>query len=335
MRIVPGIFCFLSFICRLLPAPINVCATVPELGSLVREVGGQEVVLNVFVSPRDNPHQLEARPGFIKAANQAQLVALIGMELEVAYLPAILANARNASIMPGKPGYFDASQFVKPRDVPVGVVDRSMGDIHPSGNPHYLMDPINGLVVAGALRDRLSELSPEQAPVFEVNFKAFEKKILTSLVGDELAQKYDVYKLARLMELGKLHDFLEERKELDSLLGWFGDLRTLRGQRLIEDHKLYAYFAARFGFQILNQLEPRPGIQPGFKHLTQIISQSKQIGIKHIMVSSFFPVKLVNFLKQNSNFKIIQMEHQLGSRGISDSYHSWIDYNVMALKKGL
>jgi len=315
--------------------PISVCATVPELGSLVQEVGGEWVDLTVFVSPKDNPHMLEARPSFIKAANRTRLMVFIGLELETAYLPAILQSARNARILPGKDGYLDASDFIKVKGIPSGEVDRSMGDVHPLGDPHYLLDPINGLKVAAAIRDRLGLLEPQAVSDLNRNYREFEKKVHIALVGEELAQRYDVTKLARLMELGKLDDFLKDQNQISRLKGWFGDLLKYQGAKVMEDHKVYGYLASRFGFEIVDQLEPTPGVQPGFKHLGRIVLNSRKMKVRHVLVSPYFPQRLIQFLARNSDLQVIEMAHQMGSRPNSASYLDWLSYNVSSLKKGL
>ncbi len=316
-------------------SPIHVCATVPELGALVREVGGETVQVTVFATGKDNPHNLDATPGFIKAANRAKMLVLVGLDLEIAWLPAILQNARNSRILPGKSGYLDASRYIQPLEVPTSEVDRSMGDVHPYGNPHYLLDPINAHKVAKAIRDRLKELKPGSSRVFEKNFLDFERRLFSFLVGNPLTKRYDVTKLARLMQLGKLDEFLIEQKELKFLGGWFSSLLPFQGTQLMEDHKSYGYLASRFGLEIWDQLESRPGIQPGFKHLKKLIRQSAKKQVRHVLTSPFFPRKLIRFLTSNSEIQPIKMAHQMGALPGTDSYIEWIQFNVDALTKGL
>ena len=147
--------------------PVQVCATVPELGNLAQEIGGDQVKVTVFAKSQEDPHFIEAKPSFIKALSQADLFLQIGMELEIGYAPVLLQNARNSRVLIGAPGYVDASKVITPMEVPTGIVDRSMGDVHPQGNPHYLLDPLNGLLVARLIRDRLIEVRPEKKPFFE------------------------------------------------------------------------------------------------------------------------------------------------------------------------
>jgi zinc/manganese transport system substrate-binding protein len=126
-------------------APLKVCATVPELGGLVRAVGGDQVAVTVFAKGTEDPHYLDAKPSFIKALSQADLFVQIGMDLEAGWAPLLLRSSRNARVQPAGRGFLDASVIIAPLEVPAGPIDRSMGDIHPQGNPHYLADPLAGL----------------------------------------------------------------------------------------------------------------------------------------------------------------------------------------------
>ena len=167
--------------------PIEVSATVPELGSLVHEVGGDQVTVTVFAKGTEDAHFVEAKPSFIKELSQDELYVQAGMDLEVGWAPALLQNARNARILPGTRGYLDASTVITPLEVPAGPVDRSMGDVHPVGNPHYLLDPVNGLRVARLISDKLIELRPEQRGYFEERYAGFRQRLASAMVGEALA----------------------------------------------------------------------------------------------------------------------------------------------------
>jgi zinc/manganese transport system substrate-binding protein len=192
--------------------PLQICATVPDLGNLAQEIGGDQVKITVFAKSQEDPHFIEAKPSYIKALSQADLFLQIGMELEIGYAPVLLQNARNSRVLVGAPGYVDCSKAITPLEVPTGVVDRSMGDVHPLGNPHYMLDPLNGLQVGRLIRDRLTDLRPEKKPLFEERYSALYHKIGDALVGQKLAQKYEFQKLALLYEEGKLESFLREQK---------------------------------------------------------------------------------------------------------------------------
>src|SRR5215216_2703511 len=156
---------------------LKVCATVPDLGSLITEVGGDEVSITVFGKGQEDPHFIEAKPSFIKATSQADMFVELGLEMEVGYVPVILNNARNAKVLANAKGFVDASRAIEPLEVPSGPIDRSMGDVHSAGNPHYLVDPLNGLKVAALLRNKLTELRPEKKEYFEGRYADFRKRL--------------------------------------------------------------------------------------------------------------------------------------------------------------
>ena len=161
----------------------------PELSSLAKEVGGDYVQLFTFAKATEDPHFVEAKPSFIKTLSTCNLYVQIGLELEVGWAPVLLQNARNAKILLGAPGYVDASSVVTPMEVPTTPVNRSMGDVHPLGNPHYLLDPLNGLKVAALLRDKFSELQPENAQYFADRYMNLRQRVGSALVGESLAKK--------------------------------------------------------------------------------------------------------------------------------------------------
>jgi zinc/manganese transport system substrate-binding protein len=311
--------------------PLQVCATVPDLGSLAQEVGGDQVKVTVFAKSQEDPHFVEAKPSFIKALSQADLYIQIGMELEIGYAPVLLQNARNSRVLPGAQGYLDASKAIVPLEVPTGSIDRSMGDVHPLGNPHYLLDPLNGLLVARLIREKLIELRPEKRPFFEERYTIFYQKIGDGLIGDKLGRKYDVEKLAGLFEGKKLVPFLKEQKEEEFFGGWLGMMLPYQGNKVVTDHNLWPYFARRFGISVAGFLEPKPGISPTTKHLQALIEMMKAGGIKVVISSPYYDIRHAQFVAKNTGGKIVYLAHQVGSRSGTDNYISMTDYNVRQL----
>ncbi len=314
---------------------LQVCATVPDLGNLAQEIGGDQVKITVFAKSQEDPHFIEAKPSFIKALSQADLFLQIGMELEIGYAPVLLQNARNSRVLVGAPGYVDCSKVITPMEVPTGIVDRSMGDVHPLGNPHYLLDPLNGLLVARLIRDRLIELRPEKKPLFEERYAMLYRKIGDALVGEKLARKYEFEKLALLYEEGKLEAFLKDQKEEGSLGGWLGMMLPYRGSKVVADHNLWPYLARRFGISLVGFLEPKPGISPTTKHLQALVEMMKAERVKVILSSPYFEIRYAQFVSKNTGAKIVPLAHQVGSRPGTDSYIRMIDYNVRELARAL
>jgi ABC-type Zn uptake system ZnuABC Zn-binding protein ZnuA len=315
--------------------PLQVCATVPDLGNLAQDIGGDQVKVTVFAKSQEDPHFIEAKPSFIKALSQADLFLQIGMELEVGYAPVLLQNARNSRVQIGAPGYVDCSKVITPLEIPTGVVDRSMGDVHPLGNPHYLLDPLNGLRAARVITDRLVDLRPEKKAFFEERYAMLYRKIGEALVGEKLARKYEFEKLALLYEEGKIELFLKEQKEEGSLGGWLGIMLPYRGSKVVADHNLWPYFARRFGISLVGFLEPKPGISPTTKHLQALVEMMKSQRVKAVLSSPYFEIRSAQFVSKNTGAKVVPLAHQVGSRPGTDSYIRMIDYNVRELAKAL
>jgi ABC-type Zn uptake system ZnuABC Zn-binding protein ZnuA len=315
--------------------PLQVCATVPELGSLIREIGGNQVAVIVFAKGTENPHFVEAKPSLIKELSQADLFFQMGLEMEVGWVPVLLQNAANGRVLRGAPGYLDTSTVISPLEIPSGPIDRSMGDVHPFGNPHYLTDPLNGLKVAALIRDKLSELRPGEQKYFQERYQAFRHRMGVAMVGDRLARKYDFEKLAILYEHGKLLDFLKQQHDEALLGGWLGQMLPYFGTKAVADHNMWPYFGRRFGIEVVGFLEPKPGVPPTTRHLTELIKEMQTKQVKLILASSFFDPRHAQFVASKTGAKIVEMAHQVGARSGTGDYFSMIDYNVRQLVAAL
>lgn len=315
--------------------PLRVVATVPDLGDLVKRVGGDQVVVTVLVKGTEDPHFAEAKPSFIKELSKADLFVQVGMELETGYAPVLIKGANNARILPGAKGWVEVADAVTPLEVPTGTVDRSMGDVHPFGNPHFLLDPLNGLKAARLLAERLSALRPGKKAYFEMNLAAFQKQIGALLVGEKLAAKYDFEKLALLYERGGLAPFLKEQGEESLLGGWLGQLLPRYGAKAVGDHNLWPYFAQRFGIQLVGYLEPKPGVSPSTKYLAEMVNKMKADGVKLLLRSPYFDEKHSRFVADKSGAKVVVMAHQVGSVDGTKDYLAMVQYNVSKLVAGL
>jgi ABC-type Zn uptake system ZnuABC Zn-binding protein ZnuA len=318
-----------------LEEPLRICATTPDLGSIAREIGGDRASVTVFARGVDDPHFVEAKPAFIKAASQAELFVVTGMELESGWAPPILQSSRNAAIQVGQRGYLDASAAIAPLERPSGVVDRSMGDVHAAGNPHYLLDPVNGLRVARLLADRLGSIRTADKPYFDGRFDSFRARLCAGLVGEELAQKYDAEKLARLAEAGKLLSFLKSQEDDARLSGWLGDLSPYYGSKAVADHNLWPYFAKRYGIEVVAFLEPKPGIPPTTKHLQEVVQSMQDQKIRVILSSPYFDPHHVAFVADRAGARVVGLAHLPGSRPGTDDYVAMCDYNAKQLAAGL
>jgi ABC-type Zn uptake system ZnuABC Zn-binding protein ZnuA len=316
--------------------PLKVCATIPDLGSLCKEVGGDDVQVTVFAKGPQDPHFLDARPSFIKELSRADLFILVGLDLEVGWAPNLWQNARNGNVLPGAEGFLDASGAIAPREVPAsGFLDRSMGDVHPLGNPHYLLDPVSGLEVAAAIRQKLEALRPEKREQFSSRYDAFAKRLNSALVGEKLAAKYDASKLAVLAEHGKLEEFLKGQGDEGLLGGWLKRMAPFKGVPVVADHNLLPYFSARFGLDVVGFLEPKPGIAPTTKHLSGLIEKMKSLKIRGILTVPYFDSRHVRFVTDETGAAAIELAHQCGARPGTDDYISMVEHNVSQVEKVL
>lgn len=311
--------------------PLRVCATTPDLGSLAERVGGDEVDVTTFVRGGQDPHFIDPRPSFIRALSRADLFLHVGLQLEIGWAPTLLRSARNPDIRPGARDNLDASSVIPRLAVPVGIVDRSMGDVHAGGNPHYLLDPVDGMRVARAIRDRLTALRPESGERFAQRTRAFETDLARRLVGDEAISRHGAEEVVAAL--------LEDR--LDALLGdeapggWLGVMRPLRGQGVVADHDLWPYFAQRFGIEVVGFLEPLPGITPTTRHLAELAEQMKQQQVRAILAASYFNPQYAEKLAAATGARVVPMANQVGARKGVDDYAQMVDWNVRHLSDAL
>ena len=308
--------------------PLQIVATVPGLGSLVQAIGGDRVSITVLAKGTEDAHFLEAKPSFIKALSQADLYVQLGLDMEIGWAPTLLQQARNANVLPGAVGHVDASTAIIPLDVPTGSVDRSMGDVHIYGNPHYLLDPIQGLKVARLLRDTLAAVRPADSAYFETQYARFHQHLGAAMVGDVLAQKYDVEKLAVLYEHGRLQAFLQSQGEASLLGGWFGRMVSYAGTKAVADHNQWPYFAQRFRVAILGFMEPKPGVPPTTRHLQSLVQTMRDQGVQLILTSAYYDSRHARFLAQHTRAKIADMANEVGAREGTQDYLRMVDYNV-------
>ena len=309
--------------------PLNVCVTVPDLGDLAKVVGGDQVNVIVFVKGQEDPHSLVAKPSDVIKLSQADAFIFLGLEMEIGWAPALLDRARNNQIVPAKPGYIDASTVIKPiHDTSSSVITRAMGDLHPEGNPHYLLDPVNGLMVAKLLAEKFSILKPGSAKYFAQNFKKFESIWAEKAFGAELIARYPLDKLLKIQSIGKLGEWLEQTGESNLLKGWFGKMAPLRDRQFVADHSQWPYFSSRFQIKIERFLDPTPGNPPSARYLNELVAWMNAENILGVLSSTYYPPQNLAFIQKNCKAQLLPTAHQVGSRSNANSYLSMIDYNV-------
>ncbi len=300
--------------------PLRVVATTPDLADLAEAVGGEAVDVTSLTKGPQDIHFVEARPSFVSELHRADALVLMGMDLEVGWLPAVVRSARNDAVYSG-PGYIDASVAIAPLEVPTTRVDRSMGDVHARGNPHYLTDPLNGLAVAALLRDRFTELRHEDAARFEAGYAKLASRIVTALVGAQIAASGSPDEIAAKVRSGELAN-------APGLGGWLGRARAASVHLAVQDHRYWPYFAQRFGLEMAETLEPKPGIAPSTSHLQHVIERIRADKIPVLLATVYFDPRHARFVAEKSGVKVVPMAHQVGSRPGTDDYVAMIDYDV-------
>jgi len=312
--------------------PLRICATVTDLGSLVQSVGGDAVTVTVFARGSDDPHFIEPRPSFISALAKADALVEVGMELEIGWLPPIVQQAGNPRLLPGKVGRIVASTAITPLGVPTGPVDRSQGDVHAAGNPHFLTDPICGMLVARLIRDQLSRLRPDSATLFAANYANLESDVVRRLIGAEAADGLDPTLVVDHAKAGTLMEFLAEHDR--SAGGWLGALAVSPPDlphAVVCDHDQWPYFARRFGLRMVGFLEPLPGLPPTSRHLAELAENMRVHGVRVILLSPYFDPRPAQKVAKATGASIVTVANQVGSLPNTGDYVSAIAYNVSAV----
>src|SRR5438045_4903489 len=173
----------LALVCATCPlkaraeSKLRIMTATTDLAALAQEIGGDKVDVESIARGYQDPHFVEAKPSFLLKLRKADLLIVVGLELEIGWLPPLITQSTNPKIQVGAPGYFDASRFAKILEIPTGVVTRAEGDVHPLGNPHYWLDPENGLRIAKGIADKMSQMRPDTAAYFAQPYDSFEQRL--------------------------------------------------------------------------------------------------------------------------------------------------------------
>jgi ABC-type Zn uptake system ZnuABC Zn-binding protein ZnuA len=277
---------------------VRVVTTIPDLRSLTEAVGGDLVDVESLTRGTQNFHEAEVRPSMMLKLRRAQLLIENGADLD-AWVDFAVNGANNPEIVRGGRGRIEVSRGVPLLDVPSTRVDRSMGDVHPLGNPHFSLDPGLAPVITQNIVDGLVRVAPQHRAAFEKNRAAF---------------------LARLDE---------------HMARWEKEMQPVRGKKVVVFHPVYIYFLSRFGLLQAAALEDRPGIPPSPQHLVNDIRQMKEETIKVVLVEPWNDVKLANRVAEEAGGRAFVMASAVGAVKGADNYIAAIDYNVKTLAKAL
>jgi zinc/manganese transport system substrate-binding protein len=273
-------------------AATKVVTTTQDLESLTREVGGDKVTVESLAKGYQDPHFVEAKPSFILKLHGADLLIAVGRELEIGWLPALVNQARNPRIQPNGDRYLDASLTANILEIPSGQITRAMGDVHPSGNPHYWLGPDNGRRIALAIQKKLAEISPADAAYF--------------------AQRYA--------------DF--DRRLADAEKRWQAAMAPYKGTKVVTYHRSWPNFTEAFGLNVIGYVEPKPGIPPSPSHTLELIQEMKRQQVKVIMIEPYFDRKTPDSIARETGAQVIVLSPSVGGEKEVTDYFKLFDYNV-------
>ena len=287
-------FAALLLLAAALPAgaAVNVVATTEDLADLTRQVGGERVNVDSISRGYQDPHFVEAKPSFILKLAKADLLIVVGRDLEIGWLPPLIQQSRNAKVQPGADGYLDASLTVKILEIPTGQITRAMGDVHPLGNPHYWLDPGNGRHIAKAIVDKLSAMAPADAAYFASRYADFDKRLAEA----------------------------ETR--------WDAMMAPYKGLKIVTYHRSWPNFVARFGLDVIGYVEPKPGIPPSPSHTLDLIQEMKAQRVKIIVVEPYFDLKTPNSIARETGGKVVVLAPSVGAEKVITDYLKLFDYDV-------
>jgi zinc/manganese transport system substrate-binding protein len=280
---------------------LNVVTTTEDLAAIAREVGGDHITVDSIAKGYQDPHFVEAKPSFILKLQRADILVLVGRDLEIGWLPPLIQQSRNSKVQVGADGYLDASLQARILEVPQGQITRAEGDVHPLGNPHYWLDPENGKIIAQEIFDRLVRFRPNDRAYFE----------------------------------SRLNDFVSRVNDAEKR--WVAMMAPYKGVKVVTYHRSFPNFAERFGLDIVGYVEPKPGIPPTPQHTLDLINDMKRQNVKLVLVEPYFDLKTPNSIGRATGAEVMVMPPSVGGVKEVTDYFKLFDYDlnllVNAIKK--
>ena len=284
-------------LCQTAFAKLNVVATTPDLSSIASLIGGDQVAITTLAKPTEDPHFVDAKPSFIVKLNHADALIEGGAELEIGWLPALLDQSRNPKIASGALGHIACAQGIQLLEIP-STLDRSRGDIHAAGNPHYLMDPMNSKIVARHIAEAFCALDEKSCAAFRANLKSFTDALDTKLPE------------------------------------WQKKLEPFKGQQVVSYHNSLLYFGERFGLKMDLFLEPKPGVPPTPSHLVEVIMKMKEDKVRVILVDPYLNRRTAEAVAGKTGAVVVDVtQFPGGVKGTEAGYIPLMDYLVNAVAR--
>ncbi len=280
-------------------AKLNVVATLPDLGAIAEEIGGNNVKVTCLANGMEDPHFVDAKPSFIRVLNRADVLIEGGAELEIGWLPPLVNNARNAKILPNGSADINGSLGVRLLQVPTVSVSRAQGDVHRLGNPHYLLNPDNCRIVAAHIADVFGRLDAAHAADFQANLKQFNERLT--------------------------------KKEVE----WKKLMAPYRGTKVVTYHKSFDYLLDYFGLVLVDTIEPKPGIEPSPSHINALVPEAKQAGVKLVIIEPNRPRRTAQRVAEAIGAKLLVLPLMPGGNREAKDFFSWLEYDVTHLSEAL
>ena len=274
---------------------LNVVTSTEDLASIAAEIGGDRITVEAIAKGYQDPHFVEPKPSFLLKLQKADLLAVVGLQLEIGWLPPLITQSRNSKIQEGNAGYLDLSQFCQVLEIPTTQVTRAMGDVHPLGNPHYWLNPENGRRIAKAFENKFSEIRPADKAYFAERDADFGKRLTE-------AQKR-----------------------------WDAQMAPYRGRKVITYHRSWPNFCERFGLVVVDYVEPKPGIPPTPVHTLEVINAMKRENIKLILVEPYFDLRTPNSIAQGAGGTVAVLLPSVGGVKEVTDYFKVFDYDINLL----
>ena len=276
---------------------LNVVTATTDMAALTQEVGGDRVSVESIAKGYQDPHFVEAKPSFLLKLRQADLLVVVGLQLEIGWLPPLITQSGNPRIQVGANGYLDASQFAEILEVPQGTVTRAQGDVHPLGNPHYWLDPDNGRRIARGIANKLAEMDPSDGQYFQDHLRDFDKRLTAA-----------------------------EQK-------WDAEMKPYRGRKIVTYHRSVPNFAKHFNLDVIAYVEPRPGIPPTPSHTLELILQMKRENCRVVLVEPYFDLKTPQSVGREANAQVVVYLPSVGGEKQVTNYFELFDYDIGLLIK--
>jgi zinc/manganese transport system substrate-binding protein len=276
---------------------LNIMTATTDMAALTQEVGGDKVNVEALAKGYQDPHFVEAKPSFLLKLRQADLLIVVGLQLEIGWLPPLITQSGNPRIQVGSAGYLDASQFAEILEIPQGVVTRAEGDVHPLGNPHYWLDPDNGRRIARGISTKLGEMDPGDNAYFQQRFQDFDKRLSAA-----------------------------EQK-------WDQEMQPYRNRKVVTYHRSFPNFAKHFGMDVIGYVEPRPGIPPTPSHTIELIQQMKRENCKVILVEPYFDLKTPQSIARGTGGQVVVYLPSVGGEKQVTNYFELFDYDIALVTK--